>query len=580
LQPGVTTAQAAARLSGLLRGALPADHDTHGVNAFQRQGEETRNVRGPLLLLAAASLLLLVVACGNVAALLVGAAIDRQQELAVRASLGAGRGRLITQLLTESAALSLVAAAAGVLLAFAATRGLVLLAPEGVPRIDDATVNLRVLLFGIVLSVTCGIVFGLIPALGFSRTDLRTSISIATRGSTGNRGRLQSVVVVAEVALATLLLVGAGLLTRTVLALNATNPGFAAAQTLSLRLSIPTSRITRNIEGDSAQLVAVDAFIGAIVNEIRAIPGVRGVALTSNLPLSPDRSNNDVQPEGYEGDPIIAERRFVSHDYFSVMGIRIVEGRTLEPDDDRPGAPGRVVISEGLARAGYPNGSPIGRGFRYWGRDNIVVGVAADIRDEDMQGATPLSFYAPRRQAGQLGATYVIRTEGDPRSYVPTIRQRVRALNDAIAIISPRPMSDLIGDQIAAQRYRARLILVFAALAGLFAVMGIYGVTARAVAARTRELGIRMALGAAQKGILGLVLRHAVRHALIGGGIGILASLVVTRSIEAYLWGVERTDPLTLALVGALLAAASVLAAMSPGLRAARIEPMVALRSE
>ncbi|MCI0432070.1 MAG: ABC transporter permease, partial [Gemmatimonadetes bacterium] len=186
LQPGVTTAQAAARLSGVLRGALPADHDGHGVNAFRRQGEETRNVRGPLLLLAVASLLLLVVACGNVAALLVGAAIDRQQELAVRASLGAGRGRLITQLLTESAALSLVAAAAGALLAFAATRGLVLLAPEGVPRIEDATVNLRVLLFGIALSVTCGIVFGLIPALGFSRTDLRTSISIATRGSTGN----------------------------------------------------------------------------------------------------------------------------------------------------------------------------------------------------------------------------------------------------------------------------------------------------------------------------------------------------------------------------------------------------------
>jgi predicted permease len=581
LSPGVGPEQASARLAAILENGAPADQKhEHGINAFVRQGDETRAVRGPLVLLTVASLVLLLVACGNVAALLVGAAIDREQELAVRAALGAKRGRLVRQLLTESAGVALVAAGAGVLLAFAATRALVLLAPEGVPRIANATVDGRVLAFGIAVSLTCGLLFGLIPALGFSRTDLRRSMTISTRGTTGYRGRVQGVVVIAELALATVLLVGAGLLTRTVFALNAANPGFAAGQTLGVRFSVPFSRIAGEQESDSARLAAYDVFMQELVAQLRGVQGVRGVALTSNLPLSPDRSNNDVQPEGYDGDPLIAERRFVSHEYFDVMGIRIIQGRAFSAEEDRPGVDGRVVVSEGLARLAWPDGNAVGKRFRYWGTDNIVVGVAADIRDEEVQGATALSFYAPRRQAGQLGASLVIRTDGDPTAIAPALRQRIRQVHESIAIISMRPMSELIADDIAAQRYRARLILVFAVLAAVFAVMGIYGVTARSVASRTRELGIRMALGAAQKRILRLVVRQAIRLALAGALLGILVSLIVTRGIEAYLWGVGRTDPLTLVLIALLLGAASVLAALGPGRRATKVEPMVALRVE
>lgn len=579
LAPGVTPEQASSRLSALLSGGVPAGHDTHGVNAFIRQQDDTRSVRGPLYLLAVASLVLLAVACGNVAALMVGAAVDREQEIAVRAALGAGRGRLVRQLLTESAGLSLAAAAIGILLAFAATRALVLLAPEGVPRIAEAAVDPRVLTFGVTLSLICGLLFGLIPALGFSRADLRSAMSISTRGSTGNRHRLQSVVVVGELALATVLLVGAGLLTRTLLALNAVDPGFAASETVALRMAIPFNRIMQDFQGDSARLAAADAFMQSLVEQLRAVPGVRGVTLTSNLPLSPDRSNNDVQAEGYD-EPIIAERRFVSHDYFDVMGIRIVQGRAFDASEDRPGVPGTVVVSEGLARQAWPAGDAVGKRFGYWGRENIVVGVAADIHDEDVKASTSLSFYAPRRQAGQLGASYVIRTDGDPLRVIPALRGRVREAHSAIAITAVQPMSELVADQVAEQRYRARLILVFAGLAALFAFMGVYGVTARTVASRTRELGIRKALGAAHRGILRLVLRQALRLAVLGGALGILISLLATRSIEAFLWGVPRTDLFTILGIVIVVAGASVIAALPPGRRAARVDPMVALRAE
>lgn len=579
LASGVSVAQAETRLSSTIAAALPAGHDVHGVNLFPLQAEETRGVRGPLSLLAAAAFVLLLVACGNVAVLLIGAAIDRQQELAVRSALGAGRGRLIRQLLTESVALAGSAAVVGVALTGAATRAFVLLAPGNVPRIADAGVDGRALAFAVTISVACGIAFGLIPALGFSRADLRQTVSSSTRGATGSRGRVQALVVVAELALATVLLVGGGLLARTVLALNAADPGFAASQTLGLRLSIPFSRILSDVEGDSSRVAAADAFYRTLMDELEAVPGVTSVGMTSNLPLSPDRGNNDITAEGLD-EQILAERRFVSANYFDVMGIAIVQGRAFDANDDRPDAPVQVVISEGLANRLWPDGSAVGRRFGYWGGEGRVIGVAADIRDEEMRSGTTFSFYAARRQAGQLGGSFVIRTGLDPQSLVPAIRARVRAIHPDIAIISAQPLTDLIAEQLAAERYRARLVLVFSVLAAVFALMGIYGVTSRSVAARTRELGIRKALGAPGSGIMGLVLGQAVRLALAGAIGGIIVSLIATRLIEAYLWGVPRTDPLTLAGIAGLLGIASILAALAPGRRASRVDPMEALRME
>jgi putative ABC transport system permease protein len=580
LAPGITMEQAQDRLSAALAAAVPAGHARHGVNLFPRQADETRGASGPVWLLALAALVLLAVACGNVAVLLVGSAIDREQELAVRAAMGAGRGRLIRQLLTESMVLGGAAAALGVLLAQGATRVLTLLAPADLPRIGNAAVDLRVMLFAATAAVVCSILFGLVPALRFSRTDLRSSASVATRGSTAARSRIQGVLVVSELALATLLLVGAGLLVRTFFALNAVDPGFAAESTLAVRMTAPSSRIAPEAANDSARVLAVSALYDRVVEELATIPGVSGVALTSNLPLSPDRSNNDVNLEGID-EPVVAERRFVSADYFDVMGIRIVEGRGFTPEEDRSDAMGTAVISEGLARLAYPDGSAVGRRLRYWGeRETVIVGVAADIRDEDVHDETSYAFYVPRRQAWQAGGTIVLRTAVDPMTVTGAVRQRVRGVHEAIAIIAVQPLSELVSDQLANERYRARLVSVFALLAALFSIMGVYGVTARGVAARTRELGIRMALGARPTGVLGLVVGQALRLGVIGAAAGIVISLIATRALESYLWGVARTDLATLSIIAVSLGTASALAALLPARRAARVDPQTALRTE
>jgi predicted permease len=582
LAPDVTIERAAARLSSLIAAALPGDHESHAISLVPRKADETRNVRGSLWLLGLASLLLLAVACANVAALLVGAGIEREQELSVRAALGAGRGRLVRQLLTESVLLALMAAGVGVLVAGGATHALVLLAPDGVPRIADASLDPRALAFAAAVASGCGLLFGLMPALSLSRRGLGGSIRSTSRGAIGVRARLQGSLVAAEIALATLLLVGAGLLGRTLIALNRVDLGFAASETLALRVTTPDARLFRGVDmrDADARTEAVDAFYRSLTNPIVSLPGVLGVAITSNLPLSSDRGNNAIAPEGYEGPELIAERRYVSPNFFEVMGMRIVDGRAFSPEEDRPGAPGTVVVSESLARTAWTGQPAIGKHLLHNDRDHIVVGVAADIHDEEVQAGTSLAFYVPRLEAGQAGGSLVIRTQGEARALAEPVRRRVREAEPEVVIGLLSPLSELAADQIASQRYRARLIVVFSSLATLLSLMGVYGVTARNVAARQRELGVRSALGARGNGLMALVLGQALRLAVLGGAAGIAISLLATRSIEAYLWGVERTDPLTLVGVGALLAGASLLSAVAPALRAARVDPMEALRAQ
>ncbi|HSG46682.1 MAG TPA: ABC transporter permease, partial [Longimicrobiales bacterium] len=322
-----------------------------------------------------------------------------------------------------------------------------------------------------------------------------------------------------------------------------------------------------------------EAFYDRLKEEIEALPGVVGVAYTSTLPLTGDRGNNDIEPEGYEGS-IVAERRFVSHDFFQVTGVPIVEGRAFQPADDRADAPAHMIVSQGVAALAWPGESAIGKRVDYWGRESTVVGVSANIRDESVAQATDLAFYVPRKQSGLLYGQLLVRIDGDPEAAVAAVRQRIQDTEPGVAISSIQPLSANLQEEIASERYRARLIGVFSALATLFALMGIYGVTTRSVVSRTRELGVRLALGARRESVLVLVLRQGLRLATWGAVAGLAAAFVGTRFIESYLWGVEPTDTLTLVGTAAGLALASVVAALAPGVRAARTDPLDALRSE
>ncbi|NIP61142.1 MAG: FtsX-like permease family protein [Gemmatimonadetes bacterium] len=585
LRDGVSVERARAALSAVLTAADRAADDFHnhgGVSVFRLHGEQTRKVEGPLVLLAGAALLLLLVASGNVAALMVGAALDRERELAVRGALGAGRGRLIQQLLVESVIVAGAAGLAGIALAVGATDALLYIAPEDLPRIADVGVDARALAVAVGLSMGCGLLFGLIPALTFSRTNLRDALTSGGR-TTGGRARLQAAVVVGELALATVLLVGAGLLGRTVLAMGDIDPGFDARRLLAVRLALPRGHLTGGIEDADDRLRAVDTYYRGLAEELKALPGVDDVALAGVLPLEGLMGNNSISPEGYVGPELVVSRRFVSGEYFDVTGIEIAEGRPLRPSDDRFDAPdpGVAVVSESLAERAWPGESAIGKRITYWGdRRVVVVGVARTVRDVMLDRTTELAFYVPMRQGRLASGGFLLRTDGDPAGLVRPVRSRIWEVDPDAAIPTAVPFTRFVRAQIASQRYRARLVAVFSVLAALFSLMGVYGVSARSVASRTRELGIRKALGARDRRVLGLVLRQALRLAILGAVAGLGASLVATRFVERYLWGVEPTDLLTLAGTAALLATASLLAALAPGRRAARIDPMDALRVE
>ncbi len=578
LGPGVGMDRARDEVARIL-GTLPKEHGRHGANVFSFQSELTRRAKPVLLVMLAASGLLLVVACGNVAALLLGAGIDRERELAVRGAVGATRGRLAQQLLTESVLLTLAASLGGIGLAKLTTRVLALLAPPDVPRLAQASVDGTVLAFAVGLAVACGVVFGLIPAMSLSHTELARAIG-STRTTGGRRARLQSLVVVGELALATLLLVGATLLGRTVLALGAVDPGFDAERLIAVSIAFPYSRFDT---GDAAaDAAAANAYRIRLAEALEGLAGVEGVESSSSPPFFGWRANNDVLPEGWPDDRTapIAERRFVGGGYFAFMHIPLAEGRDFDRSDDREDAEPVVIVSRGLAELAWPGESALGRSLGYWGRTARVVGVAEDVNDEGLEGSTSLAFYAPSAAGAGAGAPFLIRTAGDPAAMVAGIRDRIWSVDPDVPITRVATMREMMSDNISDQVFRARLMGVFAALAGAFALLGVYGVTSRSVARRTREMGLRVALGAGRGSVRGLVTKEALRLAALGAVAGLAASVAVGGVLQSFLWGVGRTDPLTLALVGGGLILFAVLAALPPALRATRVDPLEALRTE
>jgi len=577
LKPGVSAARAEEETAGLLSGVSSDHTKKHGAFVIGRQEDETWQVRTPLEILLGASLLLLAVSCVTVASLMLGISMDREHELAVRSAIGAGRGRVVRQLVTESLVLSAASCTAGVAIALVLTKALVLLAPPGIPRLDDVSVDSRALLFATIASTLVGIAFGLVPALSVTKGQL---VERMRRHRVTASRRLHATLVVAQLALACMLLIGAGLLARTLVKLDHVDPGFDATDVLTLRVDVPFRRF---YEGDEFNSVAYDQVFDQLREAAAALPGVQATGLTTILPYADDNANNVIEPEGYvpqEGERIIAQRYYVSPNYMDLMRMRLVDGRYFTDADNRPDVAPVTIVTENVARRFWPGESAVGHTIRFYGGTLTIVGVIADIRDRTLLSAEDYRQFMPRGQQPGSGGSFVIRLRPgtDPASVVPILRRRVWSIEPDAPITSTAMLRERISDSLVEQRYRARLIWVFAATAGVFAVLGVYGVTSRSVASRTREIGIRIVLG--ERHIVRLVLRQGLLLAAAGAVIGLVAGGLASRVLSSFLFETEPTDPVTLGSVALGLALLSLIASIGPSRRAAGVDPIVAIRTE
>ena len=584
LRDDVTIARAEAETGRLLRGVAEGDagHVTHGAYIVSPVTLATETVRTPLLVLASASVVLLLAACASVALLLLGAGADRVRELAVRQALGARKRRIALQLLVESVVLGVAGAMAGIVVAGVAVRVLVSIMPDGMPRAHEVGVDLRTFGVAALLAVATGVLVGCFPAVSLTSVDAGEALRAGA--TTPGRGRMQRAIVALEIALATVLLVGAGLLTRTMRELQRVQPGFDADGLLSVQLTLPYDRIYRpDVPRDSAAAHFLQ-FVRRLDEAVRSVPGVTAAAMTSNMPYSSDRGTNTVEPEGFRSEPGSfsndAARRFVTGNYFEVMRMRPLQGRLIVPDDDREGAERVMVVSEEFARRFWPDGRWLDRTVGFWGEQYRVVGVIDDVREHDLRGdPDALKFYVAGSSSGDLGSNILIRSAVPAERIVPLLRERIWAVDRSVVIQDAMPMRDRIDATLAADRYRMRLMLSFSLVAASFSLLGIYGVMSRAVARRRRELGVRVALGAQRRRIVSMVLGEAACIGVAGAALGVGGALVATRVLESLIWGVPRLDPLTYVGAALGLLGLTLVASMVPANRAAGVEPMKVLRN-
>lgn len=532
----------------------------------------------PILLLLAAAVAVLLIACANFANLTLSRTIGRRTEIAVRAALGAGRSRLARQLLTESVLLAVGGGIAGVALAAAGVRTLLALNPEALPPLFQVGIDGQVLGFSLLLSVVTGVLFGLLPAIDAGRADLHSSLKNQSRGGTARGSeRARRVLVVAQVALAVVLLIGAGLLIRSFRDLNRLDLGFAPERVLTAALRVDGPRY------DSA--AAVNQFYDGILTELARTPGVEAVGATMSLPMQGTMGSGIV----VEGDPPDSKGQEIGYtmvrgDYFRTLGIPIVEGRQFDASDT-PGGPLTALVNRAAVRAYFKGESPIGRRVRIGPNSSApwvtIIGVVGDIRDESPETpARPRHYDNARRNTWWHSLSVVVRTSGEQGAAMTAIRRAVRNADPALAVRNVATMEQVIGESLAARRFSLGLAAAFAGLALLLAAVGIYGVLAYSVTARTREFGVRLALGAAPRSVLQLVLREGLTWSLLGLAIGIGAALVGGRILSGMLYGVTATDATTYLTVAIGLVLVVVLACLIPALRATRVDPLTSMRAE
>ena len=538
------------------------------------------SVRQPLLILLGAVGLVLLIACANVANLLLVRASTRKREMSVRVALGANRWRIIRQLLTESFLLASIGAALGILLAHWGTSFIASQLPDSIPRLAESNVDLRVLMFTLGVSVITGLLFGLAPALQASRLNLVHSLKEGDRGSVG-RQHLRSVLVVCEVALTLTLLVGAGLLIQSFRRVLQVDPGFEAQNLLTMQVSV------NNPDGNQ-----VASFFKQLQENVRSLPGVKSVAISNGLPLV--TVNHPVffiqgRPLPEPGKAPAAMRYTVSPDYFQTMEIELIKGRVFNRQDT-PSTPLAVVIDDALAQ-NFTNEDPIGQHLSQTpsGPFYEIVGVVRHVEQYSFDGQamrTP-QFYLNFNQIPAERWTGLVRrinlltrTDVEPASLAPAVRGQIAALNKDQAVFNVRTMEEIVSQSVAPRRFSMLLLAVFAVVALALAVIGIYGMLSYAVAQRTREIGLRMTLGAQRTDVLRLVIGHGMKLAIAGVVLGLIASFALTRTMKNLLFGVSATDPITFVSITLLLAFVALLACWIPARRATNVDPIVALRYE
>ena len=536
---------------------------------------------GPLrplmsLLFGAVSLVLLI-ACGNAANLLLARAASRTHELGVRSALGAGRKRLVRQLLTESVLMSCAGGALGVTIALAGIRILQHFDPGNIPRLNETSLDARVLIFSVGLSLLTGILFGILPALSVSGVNLSELLKQGgMRGIAGTSNRLRHGLIIIEIGLAVVLLSGSALLIRSYLKLQSVDMGFLQS-TLTMGFSLD-SRYAKPEQRRQ--------FFRNVLDRIGELPGVQTIGLVDDLPLTSAESLSTFEVEGFANKPdqLVAHRQ-ISDDYFKAMGTPLIEGRVFTEADSNAASP-VAIVNQSFAKAYFGGRDAIGQHFRFSpglekvGAWQTVVGVVADVRQTRPEDAAEPQVYGPFWQGDAARASVAVRTSMPPAQLIPSIRGIVREIDPVLAVADIRTMDQRVADANARRRFQTFLLAVFAGVALFLAAVGLYGLMAYAVKQRTAEIGIRIALGAQRRDVLKLILGQGIMLTLAGLAVGLIAALAMTRVLVSLLYGVAPSDPVTLIIVPLVLIAISLLACYVPARRAMRVDPIVALRYE
>jgi Acidobacterial duplicated orphan permease len=580
---GVPLAQAASELEAIsvhLAALYPATDKDRFVHVKDLQESIVTRSRSALLLLAGAVCCLLLIACANVANLMLARSTLRSKEVAVRTAIGASRFVILRQVLTESVLLASAGGIAGLLLAVWGTDLLLKLAPNVLPRVQDITLDWRVLAFTSVATIGTGLLFGIMPAVQLSSADLNGTLKEGGRSVTGAGGgnRTRSALVISEVALSLILLAGAGLLSATLMRLQRVAPGFDSTNVLTAETSLPESKYKTDAQ--------TTAFYDLVLDKIRSIPGVVGVAGVSILPLSGNNMTIGFSLEGEpRGDGIPSAHGemldVVTPDFFSVMKIPLKAGRLFVAQEDS--TPLVMIVNEAFAKQYWPGQSAVGKRISVgYNSDSLreVVGVVGDVRRRALNEEPAPAMYLPHRQAAYPALTLLVRTRDNATNVPAALSRDLSSLDPDQALGKVRPMQEILESSLARQRFSASLLGIFAMIALALSAVGIFGVMTAMVTQRTRELAVRLALGAHPRKVLNLVLSHGATLAVTGICIGLFGAFALSRVVAGMLYNVAATDPLTLFSVSMLLAAVALLACYIPARRATRLDPIITLREE